>query len=85
MIAILPKYLSEESEEYQQHLKNILREVLASSKEITIELTNTIEGIIQIPNQMILAIIFRVVEEWRGPLKLNLISNEKKMMQMYKF
>lgn len=36
LLAILPKYQSEESQEYQQHLKNIIREVFSNSKDVTI-------------------------------------------------
>ena len=35
LLAILPKYSTEESQEYQQHLKNIFKELLANSREIT--------------------------------------------------
>lgn len=59
LLAIMPNYLTEQSQEYQQHLKNIIKEVLSASKDITVEFTNTIEGISQLPNQMILFILYR--------------------------
>lgn len=85
LLAILPKYQSEESQEYQQHLKNIIREVFSTSKDVTIELANTIEGLTQLPNQMILAILFRELQEMRSNVKVNMISSEKKMMNLYKY
>lgn len=85
LIAILPKYSTEESQEYQQHLKNIIKELLSNSKDITLELTNTIDNISQLPNQMILAIFFKELQEYRSNVKINLISSEKKMLNLYKF
>ena len=85
LLAIMPRYLSEESQEYQQHLKNIIKEVLSSSKDITIEFTNTIDGISQLPNQMILSIMFKELQDWKNNVKINMITNEKKMMNMYKY
>ena len=85
LAAILPKYSTEESQEYQQHLKNIIKELLSNSKDITLELTNTIDNISQLPNQMILAIFFRELQEHRTNVKINLISSEKKMINLYKF
>ena len=48
-------------------------------------MTSTIEGLLQLPNQMILAVMFRELQDWKSPVKLNLVSNETKMMHMYKF
>lgn len=81
----MPKYSTEECQEYQQHLRNIFKEVLANSKDITLELTNTIETITNLPNQMILAIFFKELQDVRVNVKINLISNEKKMMNLYKY
>ena len=85
LLAILPKYSTEESQEYQQHLKNIVKELLSNSKEITLELTNTIDNISQLPNQMVLAIFFKELQEFRSNVKINLISSENKMTNLYKF
>lgn len=85
LFAIMPKYLTEESQDYQQHLKNIFKETLSNSKDITLELNNTVENITNLPNQMVLAIFFKELQDLRFNVKINLISNEKKMMNMYKY
>lgn len=45
----------------------------------------TIEGVYQLPTQMLLTVILRELLEIERNFKLQLITSEKKMMKMYKF
>jgi len=48
-----------------------------------VELLNTIEGIHTLPNQLILGVLLGEVQE-KG-VRLQLISTEKKMINMYRY
>lgn len=82
---MLPRYLSEDSEAYQDQLKNLVHEVFDNTRDCSLELVNTIEGVSNLPNQMILGILMRELAALRTPFKINLITAEKKMLNLYKY
>jgi hypothetical protein len=59
--------------------------VFDSTREVTLELANTVENIRNLPNQMILGVLLQEVMKMHTPFKLNLITTEKKMMNLYKY
>jgi hypothetical protein len=71
---VLPQYKSEEAQEYQQQFKNVLREIFDNTKEATLELVNTIEGIHSLPNQLILGVLLQELLQLKTPFKLHLIT-----------
>jgi hypothetical protein len=56
-----------------------------NTKEATLELVNTIEGIHNLPNQLILSILLQELTQLKSTFKLHLITTEKKMMNLYKY
>lgn len=84
-LCILPAYKTEESEEYIQTFKNVLREIGESCGEVAVEMSSTIDGIHTLHNQLLLAVLLGEVRKWEKPFKLQLITHEKKMMNMYKY
>ena len=82
---MLPRYTTEESEGYQDQLRNLWHEVFDNTRDGSLELVNTIEGVSALPNQMILGILMKELSGLRTPFKLNLITTEKKMLNLYKY
>jgi hypothetical protein len=85
LLCLLPPYVSEERTEYIQQLRNALREALENSRDITVELSSTIEGIHHIPNQMLLHVLFGELQKVKQATKVCMIAPETRMMSLYKF
>lgn len=85
LLCVLPQYRSEECSEFQLQFSNVVKEVLAETKDMTVEFINTIDGVHTLPNQLLLAILFRELLQVVIPFKVHLITTEKRMMNMYKY
>jgi hypothetical protein len=46
---------------------------------------NTIEGIHNLPNQLLISVMFGELLKVNSPVKVHLITTEKKMMNLYRF
>ena len=84
LVCVLPQYRSEEREEYVQQLRNVVREAVEGVKEVAVEMLNTIEGIHTLPNQLVLSTLLQETGRRQG-LKVQLISTDRKMMNMYRY
>jgi hypothetical protein len=59
--------------------------LLDSSRDIVLELSNTVENMSNLPNQMLLCMLLQLLGERDTPMKLQLLTNERKMMNMYRY
>lgn len=46
---------------------------------------NTIEGIYNLPNQLLISVFLQELLSVKNPVKVFLITTEKKMMNLYRF
>ena len=74
LLCILPQYRSEDREEYKQLFLNVVREALDEVKDMTVEFNHTVEGINNLPNQMLMGLLLGEVAERRNGFRLALVT-----------